>query len=132
MGQIVVHGHHVNALTLQSVEIAGQRGHQRLALTSAHFRDLAAVEHDAADHLDIEMAHAQHALAGLAHGGKCLGQDVVERLARGQQAPQLRGLHRQGLVRQASKGRLERIDLLDDLVQRLDVTVVGRAENGLG
>ena len=132
VGKVIIHRHHVDALALQRVEIAGQRCHQRLALAGAHFGDLAAMEHDAADHLHIEMAHPQHALARLAHGGKGLGQDVVEGLALRQLAAQLIGLPGQLGVAQRLQRGLESGDLLDDLVERLDVTVVGRTEQVLG
>ena len=83
LGQIVVDGDDMHALAFQRVQIHRQRRHQRLALASAHFGDLAPVQHDAANHLHIEMPHAQHALGGLAAGGKGLGQDLVQRLAIG-------------------------------------------------
>jgi hypothetical protein len=39
------------------------------------------VQHHAADQLDVEVALPERALAGLAHEGEALGQDVAERLA---------------------------------------------------
>ena len=44
-----------------------------------HFGDAAAVECDAADKLDVEMAHVEHAAAGFAANGESLNQDVIER-----------------------------------------------------
>ena len=86
----------------------------------------------AADHLDVEVAHPERALRRLADGGESLGEDLVERLAAGQLVPELDGLRRQLLVREAFERRLVSGDLANDLVERLDVTVVGRAEDGLG
>ncbi len=60
----------MDALALDGIEIGRERGDQRLAFAGAHLGDLAAVEHDAADHLDIEMPHPEHAHRGLAHGGE--------------------------------------------------------------
>ena len=39
------------------------------------------MQHHAADHLDVEMAHAEDTLAGFADDGEGFGQQVVERLA---------------------------------------------------
>ena len=66
------------------------------------------------------------------HGGKSLGQDVIEAPALIQQAAQFHRLPGQRLIRKRLKRGLEGGDLLDDFIERLDVTVVGRAENGLG
>src|SRR4029079_3584793 len=49
-----------------------------LALAGLHLGDLAAVEDHAADHLDVEVAHAHRALARLADDREDLGQQVVE------------------------------------------------------
>ncbi len=73
-GQIVVDGNDMHAIAGQRIEVAGQRGHQRLAFTGTHFGDLAVMQHHAADHLHVEVAHAEHALAGLANNGKGFGQ----------------------------------------------------------
>ncbi len=131
-GEIVVHRDDVHALALDRVEIAGERRHQRLALAGAHFGDLAAMEHDAADHLHVEMAHAKRADRGFADRGKGFGQDVVERLARFEPRAELERLVAQFLVGHGGYLRLEGVDLVDDLEQAFDVTVVGRAEKRFG
>ena len=71
-------------LPVERVQIDGQRGDQRLAFAGLHFGDPALVQHHAADQLHVEMALAQRALGGLAHGGEGFGQEVVEGLAVGQ------------------------------------------------
>src|SRR3546814_4176576 len=68
----------MDSLALERVEVAGKLRHQRLALARRHFGDLAAVEHDAADHLHVEMAHAERADRRLAHRRKGFGQDRSE------------------------------------------------------
>ena len=83
LGQIIVDGDDVDAVAGERVEIARQGGDQRLAFTGLHFGDLALVQNDAADQLDVEVAHVDDAPAGLAHDGKGLGQHVVERLLLG-------------------------------------------------
>ena len=42
----------------QGVQVAGQNGHQGLALAGLHFRNAALMEHDAADELDGIGLHA--------------------------------------------------------------------------
>jgi hypothetical protein len=82
----------VHALAGQRVQVDRQRRGQRLALAGAHLGDLAVVQHHAADQLHVEVAHAEHALAGLAHHGEGFGQQVVERLARGHALAEFVGL----------------------------------------
>ena len=76
--EIVVDRDDVDALAIERIEIGGERGNQRLALAGAHLGDLAAVEHDAADHLHVVVPLAEHALGGLAHRRERLGQQIVE------------------------------------------------------
>jgi hypothetical protein len=64
--QVLVHRDDVHALARQGVEIGRQRGDQGLALAGAHFRDLALVQRHAADQLDVEVAHPEGPLGGLA------------------------------------------------------------------
>ena len=70
----------MDALAGERVEHDGERRGQRLALAGAHLGDRAAVQDHAADQLDVEVAHAHRAPAGLAHEREALGQQVVERL----------------------------------------------------
>ena len=83
LGQVVVHRHHVHAVPGQRIQIAGQRGHQRLAFAGLHLGDLALVQHHAADQLHVEVAHLHRAPARLAHHRKGLGQNLVQRLPLG-------------------------------------------------
>ena len=75
----------------QRVEIERQRRHQGLAFAGRHFGDLALVQHDAADQLDVVRHHvpgqlvtghhdlgAQQPTGRLAHGGEGLGEQIVE------------------------------------------------------
>ena len=83
-GEVVVDGDDVDALAGQRIEIDRQGRDQRLAFTGAHLGDGALVEHHAADQLHVEVAHAEHALAGLAHHGEGRDEQVVELLALGE------------------------------------------------
>ena len=66
-GQVIVDGDHMHTTAGQGIEIGRQGGHQGLALARLHLCDLPVVQHHAADQLHVEMAHAQNALACLAH-----------------------------------------------------------------
>ena len=79
LGQVVVDGDDVHALAGERVEIDRQRGDQRLALAGLHLGDLALVQHHAADELHVEVALAERALGGFAHGGEGGNEEVVER-----------------------------------------------------
>jgi hypothetical protein len=112
------------------IQVHGQRRGQGLALAGAHFGDLAVVQDHAADQLGVEMAHAEHALAGFAHHGKGLGQ----------QRPGLsplawRSRNSSVLACRASSdsaamaGFEGRIDARDGLRILLDQPVIAAAEN---
>ena len=79
LGQVVVDGDDVNAVAGERVEIAGKRGDEGFAFAGFHFGDFAGVQHHAADHLHVEVAHADHAPASFADDGEGFGQEVVER-----------------------------------------------------
>ena len=88
-GEVVVDGDDVDALAGERVEIDRQRGDQRLALAGLHLGDGALVQHHAADQLHVEMALAERALGGLAHGGEGGHQEVVEVDAGGEPGAEL-------------------------------------------
>ena len=98
LGQVVVDRDHVHAVASQGVQVAGQGGHQRLALAGLHFRDFALVQHHAADQLYVEVTHLDRAPAGLAHHCEDLGKNLVQGLALGR-------LHRLGVSDSFEPGR---------------------------
>ena len=65
---------------VSAFEYGRQGRDQRLALAGLHLGDLAAVEHHAADQLDVEVALAERAARGLAHHREGLGQHFIQRL----------------------------------------------------
>ena len=69
-GEVVVHGDDVHALARERVEVGRQNGDERFALAGLHLGDAALMEHDAADELHAERAHAEDAVAHLARDGK--------------------------------------------------------------
>ena len=80
-GQVVVDGHQVRAAPFERVEVERQGRDERLAFAGLHLGDRALVEHDAADQLDVEVAHAEGPLRSLADHRERLGQQIVEGLA---------------------------------------------------
>jgi len=129
LGQVVVDGHHVDAAGGQRVQIDRQRRHQGLALAGLHLGDIALMQHHAADELHVEMALAERALGGLAHGGEGRHQDIVERGALGHLPLQILGPGPQRLVGKLLELRLERVDLLHAREVTLDAPFVGGAKN---
>ncbi len=105
-GQVVVDRDDVDALAAEGVQVGGQRGHQGLALARLHLADLALVQHHAADELHVVVAHVQHALAGLAHHGEGLRQQVVERFALLDAGAEARRWRRAGRRRTARASRV--------------------------
>ena len=81
LGQIVVDGDEMGAVTGETVEVHGHGRHQGLALAGLHLRDVAVVEHDAAHHLDIEGTHPERPPGALPVHREGFEQEVVEQLA---------------------------------------------------
>ena len=131
-GEVVVHGDDVDAFALQSVEIDGERRHQRLALAGAHLGDATLVQHHAADELDVEMALAEHALGRLAHRRESRCEKVVERLAGGELLAEFDGAVRQLLVTEREHRGLERVDRGDLRPIGLEPPIVGGSEDLFG
>ena len=127
--EVVVDRDDVDAFAFERVEIGGQRRDQRLALAGLHLGDLAFVEHGAADQLDVEVPHVQHAPAGLAHDGERLGQEIVERLAFGGPLAEFDGLVTKLLVRERLHLRLEPVHLSDDRAQPFQFAFVLSADD---
>ena len=77
-GQVVVDRDDVHALAGQRIEVGGQHGGQRLALTGLHLGDVAEVQRGPAHDLDVERPLGQHPPGGLPGYRERLGQQVVE------------------------------------------------------
>jgi len=80
LGEVVVDRDDVNALLGDRVEVRGQRRDQGLALAGAHLGDLAAMQDDAADQLDVVVTHPERAAPTLAER-TALVKDFLGRLA---------------------------------------------------
>ena len=109
-GEIVVDRDDVHAVAGERVQIDREGRDQGLAFAGLHLGDHAAVQHDPAHQLHVEMALAERALGGFAHRGKRVGQDVVELGAVGQLPLELRGPGAQLVIRQRDQLRLQLVD----------------------
>ena len=71
----------MHAVAGQGVEIHGQGGDKGLAFAGFHLGDVAPVQDNAADQLDVEVALAEGTLGALADHREGLWQQVVQPLA---------------------------------------------------
>ena len=68
----------MGTLARQGVQVERERGRKGLAFTGAHLGDLALMQGHAAHQLHVEVAHLEHAPAGLAGHGESFRQDVLQ------------------------------------------------------
>ena len=122
----------MHALAFERVEIARERGDQRLAFAGFHLGDGALMQHHAADQLHVEVTLPQRTLGRLAHGGEGLNQEIVELGAIGDLGAEFVGARAQGLVRERGDFRLQRIDLRHPRLVALQTAIVGGAEDLFG
>ena len=126
--QVIVDGNDMHALAGDSVEIAGQRGDEGLTFAGLHLGDVALVQCHGANELHVKVAHTHGALGSLTHGGKGLGEHVVERLAVGVTLAELIGLAAELLLGHLLKLGLKTVDLVDDLVVALKVLIGSKGQ----
>ncbi len=117
LGQVVVHRDHVDSEAGKGVQVGGKGGCEGFAFAGLHLGDLALVEDDPADQLDVKMALSQGPPGSLPHHRESLGQKVVQSLAPGEPLAELRRLALELVVGQLQHLRFELIDGLD---QRLE------------
>ena len=80
------------------------------------------MQHNAAKHLDVEEAVPDAALNGIAHGGKRLRQQCIERFTRLQTAAKFGGLVGEFCGGKRREVGFERCDLLDNRLLAGDFT----------
>ena len=119
----------MNSIATDRIEVRWQRRHQGLALTRSHFRDLAVMEHHAANQLHIEMPHLQYALGGFANHGECLDQHGLRVLAVSRSLSKLGSLGRERFVGKGLEPRLKPVDLLDLFVHLAQKALITATEN---
>ena len=128
-GEVIVHGHHVHALAGQRVQVNRERGGQRLAFAGAHFSDLAVIQHHAADHLHIEVAHAKHSRGGFTHNRESFRQQVIQRFALLEPVAEFLSLRLQLIIGELLQLRFQFIDLGNAPTVRLHQAVISAAKN---
>ena len=128
-GEVVVDRDHVDAATVQGVEVSRQGRDQGLALTGAHLRDPAEVKCHAAHDLDVEVALPENPPCRLTHHGICLDQEVVERLPLVESSPELDGLGLELLVAECLHGWLEGVDHGHELRQTTNLLAFTGAQD---
>ena len=119
----------MHALAGEGVEVGGHGGHQGLAFTGLHFGDLALVQDDAADELDVEGTQAQDPGGGLPHRGEGLGQEVVQGLLLVEALPELCGLGPKPGVGQGPVFGLQGVDGVHQGRHPLELALVFTAED---
>jgi hypothetical protein len=132
LGEIIVDRDHMDAAAGERIEIDRQRRHERLAFAGLHLGDAALVQHHAADQLHIEMALAERAFAGLAHGRKGRNQEIVEVLAGGEFFAEGFGARAQFFVREPPEFALERVDGIDAGTIGANAPFIGASEEFAG
>ncbi len=116
----------------QRIEINRQGGDEGLAFAGFHLGDHAPVQNDPAHQLNIEMALAERAFGGLAHGRKSLDEKFVEFAPLFELGAEAGGLRAQFLIRKRREARLGVVDEVDERMQAFDVAVVGGTEKPPG
>ena len=129
LGQVVVHGDELDVHAGERVQKERERGDEGLSLARLHLGDPALVEHHAADQLDVEVAHADRALGGLADARERLGQEVVEILALVEALAELLRLGAERVVGERGDLVLEGVDLVHALVEPLQGAALARAQD---
>jgi hypothetical protein len=113
----------------EGIEVGGHSGHEGLALAGLHLGDLALVDDDATEKLDVEGAQPDGAPRGLAHHRERLRQDVIERLAVGESVFKFIGLRSQLIVGELLDFGLQSIDLIHNWLKLSKLLFVGLSED---
>ena len=126
--QIVVDCDDMYALSGQRIEVYRQRCHKGLALAGFHLSDASLMQDDAADDLYPVVTHAEHAVRRLSHGRKRLRQQRIQRLTVRITLLELRRLGAQFLIRELAVLVLQRIDLVGNRTDLLQLMLAVRSE----
>ncbi len=129
LGQIVVDGDNVHALTGQRVQIGRQRGDEGLALTGLHLGDVAQVQGRPAHDLDIEVPLAEGPPGRFTHGRECFGEKFVEGFPVVDPLPELVGHRAQLGVGEPHEVVLEEVHLLGDGLELAQNTALAGTED---
>ena len=126
--EVVVDGDDVHAFAGQRVQVDRAGRDKGFALTRLHLGDHAAVQHHAADKLDVEVTHIEHAPARFTHHAEGFGEQVIERLTVVDALLEVGGARAQIFVGEREVLRLQLADAGDGGLKALDQAVSGGAE----
>ena len=77
--KIVINRDHMHPAAGECIEVDRHGSSQGLAFPGFHLGDLALVEHDTANELDVKRSHPQGAHRGFPNHGECLRQKLIQR-----------------------------------------------------
>ena len=103
--EVIVDGDDVDPIPRKGVEVGRHGGDQRLALTGLHLRHHPPVQGHSPDHLNVEMALAQHSFGRFPNRGKGLDHEVIKGLALCEATAELDRAGRQTRRRKGIRGR---------------------------
>ena len=126
--EVVVDGDDVHAFAGQRVQVDRAGRDKGFALARLHLGDHAAVQHHAADTLDVEVTHVEHAPARFTHHAEGFGEQVIERLTVVDALLEVGGARAQIFVGEREVLRLQLADAGDGGLEALDQAVSGGAE----
>ena len=95
-----------------------------LSLASAHLRDMTVVQRDAADNLNVEVAHIDGPPGGLTDRGEGLGQQLLQGLTGGAASSEFVGPGPELGIRELLQLGLEDVDALDRLAHPSNLPLV--------
>jgi len=111
-GQVIIDGDQMDAPARQGIQIHRHGGRQGLSFTGLHLRNLAFVQDQPAQDLNIERPHVHRSPGCFADNGKGFGHDVIERSALGQLFPEIGRPKCQLGIRHFCNGRFQIIDFV--------------------
>ena len=76
--KVVINRDHMHPASGEGIEVDWHGGSQGLAFPSFHLGNLALVEHDTANELDVERPHPQGSYRGFPNHGECLRQELIQ------------------------------------------------------
>ena len=129
LGEVIVDGDHVHTVAGQRVQVHGEGGNEGFTFTGLHLGDTALVQNDTADQLHVKCTLPEGTLRCLSYRGKCLHQNIVQRLAFGKALFELVRLGAELFVRQFFPLRLQRLNLIHNGPDPLQLMLAVRSEN---
>ena len=119
----------MDTATRERIEIGGERRYERLAFTRAHLCNLALMQRDAADELNVEVTHLERSTRSLPNHCEGLRQECVEILLRGVTLLELERRFTQRFVAERGQFRFQRVGGSHELAVALQQPLVPAAEN---